>query len=153
MEYKLFFQKTIFTVIIILMFSFFATAIGVLAEDPSFSPPSGSDTSPVKSLLQDAGNAAKYNVKDVNDQKITLSSVTGGIIKIFLSILSIIFIALLIYGGFLWMNARGNAEQVTKAQDLIKDAVIGLVIVIGAYAITYFVLFMLARDYIQNPGF
>jgi len=153
MEYKLFFQKTIFTVIIILMFSFFATPIGVLAEDPSFSPPSGSDTSPVKSLLQDAGNAAKYNVKDVNDQKITLSSVTGGIIKIFLSILSIIFIALLIYGGFLWMNARGNAEQVTKAQDLIKDAVIGLVIVIGAYAITYFVLFMLARDYIQNPGF
>ena len=153
MGYKLFFQRTIFSVIIILIFSFFATPIGVLAEDPSFSPPSGSDTSPVKSLLNATGDAAKYNVKDINDGTISISSVAGGIIKIFLSLLGVIFVVLLIYGGFLWMNARGNAEQVTKSQDLIKDAVIGLIIVVAAYAITYFALFMLAKDYIQNSGF
>lgn len=153
MGYKLFFKKTIFTVITVLMFSFFATPIGVLAEDPSSPPLSGSDTSPVKSLLNATGDAAKYNVKNINNGTISLSSVAGGIIKIFLSLLGVIFVVLLIYGGFLWMNARGNAEQVTKSQDLIRDAVIGLVIVVAAYAITYFVLYMLAKDYIQNSGF
>ena len=150
---KLFFQRTIFSVIAILIFSFFATPIGVLAQ--ATSPAGDSGASPVKSLLQNAGNAAKYDTAKVDGQNptITLSSVAGGIIKIFLSLLGVIFVVLLIYGGFLWMNARGNAEQVTKSQDLIKDAVIGLIIVVAAYAITYFALFMLAKDYIQNSGF
>jgi len=46
---------------------------------------------------------------------------------------------LVIYGGFLWMTARGNEQQVTKAKDLIISAVIGLVIVLAAYAITAYV--------------
>jgi hypothetical protein len=145
---KLFFKKIVFRSFFVLALLFFAS--GVLAQTP---PPAGDDKSPVKSLLETAGNAAKYNVKDVNSETISLASIAGGIIQIFLSVLGIVFIALLIYGGYLWMNARGNMEQVTKAQDLIKDAVIGIVIVAAAYAITYFVLFMLAREYVQNAGF
>jgi hypothetical protein len=143
MKNKLFFRKIIFIVSIIFAFSVFIPH--VLAQ----SVPE-TNTSPVKSLLETAGGAAKYDVNSVESGDISLASITGGIIQIFLSLLGIIFIGLLIYGGFLWMNARGNTEQVAKAMDLIKDAVIGLVIVAAAYAITYFVLYMLAREYVDQ---
>jgi len=37
------------------------------------------------------------------------------------------------------MTAAGNAEQVETAQSIVKAAVIGLLIVMSAYAITFFV--------------
>ena len=67
-------------------------------------------------------------------------SVISMIIKIALSFLGVIFLVLMIYGGYLWMVARGNEEQVTKAKNLITAAIIGLVIVISAYAISWFVI-------------
>jgi amino acid transporter len=64
----------------------------------------------------------------------------GTIIQIALSFLGVVFLLLMIYGGYLWMMAQGNDEQVEKAKNLITAAIIGLVIVISAYAISYFVI-------------
>lgn len=63
----------------------------------------------------------------------------ASIIKIALSFLGIIFLVLIIIAGFNWMTAGGNEEQIKSAQSRIKNAVIGLVIVLMAYAITYFI--------------
>jgi hypothetical protein len=63
----------------------------------------------------------------------------GRIINILLSVLGIIFLGLSIYGGFIWMNARGESSQIEKAQNIIKNSIIGLVIVLVAYAITNFI--------------
>ena len=60
----------------------------------------------------------------------------GLIIRAFLSFLGIIFLILMIYGGYSWMMARGNEQAVVKAKDIIKNAIIGLVVVLAAYAIT-----------------
>jgi hypothetical protein len=68
-----------------------------------------------------------------------LPSIVGDIIATILSIISIFFIMLLIYGGYLWMTARGNESQTTKAKELIQAAVIGLIIMVSAYAISYLV--------------
>jgi len=68
-----------------------------------------------------------------------LALVLGKMIGIILSFLGVLFFALMIYGGFLWMTARGNDQQVTNAKELIIAAVIGLIIVLSAYAITAFV--------------
>jgi amino acid transporter len=61
---------------------------------------------------------------------------TGSIITMVLSLLAIVFIILMIYSGFQWMTAGGNEEQVKKAQSRIKNAVIGLIIIVLAYGIT-----------------
>lgn len=61
------------------------------------------------------------------------------IIRLILSFLAVIFVILMIFSGYQWMTAGGNEEQVKKAQTRIKNAVIGLVVVILAYAITAFV--------------
>ena len=63
----------------------------------------------------------------------------GKIIGAGLAFIGILFFILMIYGGFTWMFARGNEQTVEKAKDLIMSAVIGLVIVLAAYAITVYV--------------
>jgi cbb3-type cytochrome oxidase subunit 3 len=60
----------------------------------------------------------------------------GEIIQAFLSFLGVIFLVLMIYGGYAWMMARGNEQEVVKAKNIITNAIIGLVIVLAAYAIT-----------------
>ena len=69
-----------------------------------------------------------------------LPQIAGTIIGYLLSLLGIVFLGLIIYGGVLWMTARGETKQVESAKSLIINAVIGLVIVIAAYSITYFVI-------------
>lgn len=56
------------------------------------------------------------------------------------SILGVIAIALLIYSGFVWMTARGNESKVAKAKENIIDVIIGLIFIIGSYALTTFLL-------------
>ncbi len=70
---------------------------------------------------------------------VSLPNAIGKIVGAALSFIGIIFFVLMIYGGVLWMTARGNDQQVEKAKDLIVAAIIGLIIVFAAYAITAFI--------------
>lgn len=70
----------------------------------------------------------------------------GTLIKTALGFLGIVFLILIIYGGFIWMMARGEEKEVKKAQDLIKAAIIGVAIVLSSYIITDFVLTQVATQ-------
>ena len=87
-------------------------------------------------LSQDIAQKSGYGSATSN----TLSETIGKIIKAVLGLLGIIFLALTVYAGILWMTAAGNEEQVTKSLGILKTAVIGLLIIIAAYSITYFVM-------------
>ena len=75
-----------------------------------------------------------------NTQNSDIQLMIGSIVAMILSFLGVIFFLLTIYGGFLWMTARGNTEQVDKAKKIMVNSVVGLVIVLFAYAITWFVV-------------
>lgn len=62
------------------------------------------------------------------------------IVNIFLTFLAIIFLVLIIWGGYEWMMAGGNEDKVSKAKDRIKNGIIGMVIILVAYSITNFVI-------------
>lgn len=49
------------------------------------------------------------------------------------------FIIFLIWGGVEWLTAGGNKDRVQTAQSMITNAVIGLAILVGSYAIALFV--------------
>ncbi|MFH0854029.1 MAG: hypothetical protein V1891_00850 [bacterium] len=68
------------------------------------------------------------------------TEIVAEIIKYALSFLGIIFLVLILYGGFLWMTAGGNDDKVAQSKTIIINGVIGLIIILSAYAITYFVL-------------
>lgn len=76
---------------------------------------------------------------DANNSGGFISSRLGTIIGAALSFIGVIFMVLIIYGGLIWMLAQGNDSQVEKAKNIIIQAVIGLIIVLGAYAITAFI--------------
>ena len=67
-----------------------------------------------------------------------LQTKTGQIIGLVLSFVGAIFLILMIYAGILWMTAQGNDQQVSKAKSLMIDAVVGMIIVFAAYALTTF---------------
>ena len=88
--------------------------------------------------LKDVADEA-YNADDgVPGKNIQTMIVT--VINTILGLLGIIFLVIIIYAGFLWMTAGGNDDQVGKAKKLIINSIIGIVIIVGAYAISYFVL-------------
>lgn len=64
----------------------------------------------------------------------------GLILTALFSLLGIIVMALIFYSGFVWMTAQGNEAKVTKAKDNLTSALIGLLFVIGGYALTTFLL-------------
>lgn len=66
-------------------------------------------------------------------------AIIGDIIGAVLTFVGVLFLILVIYGGLLWMTARGNEQQIEKAKNLIGAAIIGLIIVLSAYAITAFI--------------
>lgn len=66
--------------------------------------------------------------------------VISDIIKVFLSFLGVIFIVLIVYAGFMWMTAAGAEDKITKAKTTLAAAIIGLAIILAAYAITYYAI-------------
>ena len=82
--------------------------------------------------LETTGESA-YNTSDVPSVGEFLGR---NIIAPALGLLGIIFLVLMIYAGFLWMTAAGNSDQVSKAKRLMVNAIIGSVIIVGAYALT-----------------
>lgn len=69
----------------------------------------------------------------------SLALAAGQIVGVLLAFLGVIFLVLMIAGGIMWMTAAGNDSRVATARKLIIAAIIGLVIVLSAYAITTFV--------------
>jgi len=86
-----------------------------------------------------------YN--EVSDIETSASAIDlyATVFSLFLGFLGIIFLVLIIGAGYSWMTAQGNEEKITKSKDTFKTAIIGLIIILSAYAITYFVFSSLPK--------
>ncbi len=90
--------------------------------------------------LKDANNNLNFvGSKAGANTAADLPTLVGGIISAALTLVGIIFLILMVYAGYLWMTAAGEEAQVEKAQNIIKASIIGIVVVLSAYAITTFV--------------
>lgn len=66
--------------------------------------------------------------------------VAARIINVALGFLGIIAVVIVLYGGFMWMTAAGNEERIGKAKQILTAGIIGLVIIIMAWAIASYVV-------------
>jgi len=87
----------------------------------------------IGSGLDDIGDQAELSDAE-------LPEVIGTLIKVFLSILGIIFLILTLYAGFLWMTAAGNDDKIAQAKKIMVAVVVGAAIIFSAWAITKFVI-------------
>jgi len=85
----------------------------------------------------DAANDLPTGI-DVGTQDLKTS--IGQIVNIVLSIMGLIFFILFVVAGFKWMTAAGNEDAIESAKSIMTAAVIGLIITLLAWAISYFVL-------------
>jgi len=70
------------------------------------------------------------------DPRLTAAS----IIRTGLGLLGILTTIIIMYAGFKWMTAGGNEDDVATAKKMITAAIIGLLVIMSAYAITTFVI-------------
>ena len=73
------------------------------------------------------------------------ASIIAGLIQAIIGLTGVAFVILLVYAGILYLTADGEDEKVMKAKKLISTAIIGIIIIISAYAISSFVIKQLTR--------
>lgn len=74
-------------------------------------------------------------------------SIAARLIQIFLSLIGILLIIYVVYGGSLIFMSGGSEDKVNEGKGVIRRAIIGLIIILGAYSIT-----ILVNSVIQNEG-
>ena len=62
------------------------------------------------------------------------------IVQYLMTFLAIIAVIIILWGGFQWLTAGGNEDRVGSAKKTIIAGVIGLIIIIAAYAIVTLVV-------------
>ncbi len=62
------------------------------------------------------------------------------VLNYFLGFLGLLTVVFIIYAGILYVTAGGNDENTTKAKGIIKNAAIGLIIILLSFALVNFVL-------------
>lgn len=98
--------------------------------------------------LDEVAENAEFKEKDKTTPPAALFDTVNKVVSGLLALTAILFFGLITYAGARWMTARGNEEFATKAKDTIEAAVIGLIIVAAAYAITNFIF---ARLWSEAP--
>lgn len=79
--------------------------------------------------------AERAGIEEKEVEPIIGRAVKGGLVAV-----GVIFFVLMVYAGITWMNARGDEGQAEKAQKTIVAATVGIVLVVGSYAMTNLVV-------------
>jgi hypothetical protein len=123
----------------ILGISFFAFLFLLMAPDfvLALDPPSTNNfgLNPAATNAFQVDDVKKVPLQDAASAT-GISVLIGRAVGIVLGFLGALFFGLVVYAGLKWMTARGNDTQIKDAQKIMRAAIIGLAIVLGAYAIT-----------------
>ena len=88
--------------------------------------------------------ALEVGIEEVESEielgKRDIRATIASIINVAMGLLGIIAVGIILIGGFQWMTAGGNEENVDKAKKRIIQGVIGLAIILASWAIARFVL-------------
>ncbi len=118
----------------ILKTCYYAVAAGALALPMMAMAANTNPFQTAQNLTTNVSNSAGIQ------QQTDLPTMVGRIINIALGFIGILLLAYILFAGFTYMTAGGDAKKVDTATTMIKNAVIGLLIVVAAFAISNFVL-------------
>lgn len=86
-------------------------------------------------ILPSGSNPGSYLPQQILNQSPTITGTILGLLQIFLSIVGIIAVAMIVYGGFRYVTAGGSDEVTKSAKKTITNSIIGLVVIILSYVI------------------
>ena len=123
-------RSLLFGLALLLLFSSFVSL--ALAEEAD------EDTTVSATTTISAGleNAAEGSYSDTA----TLTVFIGNLIQALLTATGILFLVLTVWAGIIYMTASGDDTKIKKAKGMIVSALVGLIIIVGAYALTSYVI-------------
>ncbi|MEK7644225.1 MAG: pilin, partial [Patescibacteria group bacterium] len=95
-------------------------------------------------MLSAGAQGDTFGLQEI-DQNVELANqdfrvIASKIIRAVLGLLGIIALALVLYAGYTITTSAGNEEKITQGKNILKNAVIGLVIIMSAFTIVQFVI-------------
>jgi hypothetical protein len=118
------------------LFLFLTTISIIILPTLSFAA-GGGDINAALNGLNTTANEARISTTR------TVTQITGSIINLVMGFLGVVFLVLVIYGGFSWMTAGGNETKVKHGRDLVLWATIGLVVILFAFLVVNLIIFNL----------
>lgn len=98
---------------------------------------------PVDTGIEDTARSAGLK------PEVKIEQYAGIIIKGLFGILGLLFMGIIVYAGILWMVSRGESTETKKAREILLYAILGLAVVLIAYALTQFVVDKLVTPTLQ----
>ena len=95
---------------------------------------------PMSAFAQGADNLGINALNNANLGQRDLKDSIAQIINVILGFLGVIAVLIILLGGFKWMTSQGSSDKVDEAKKLIGAGIVGLIIILAAYAIARFVL-------------
>ena len=98
-------------------------------------------TCPDKTVRQGESVSAlsECNVEKTEGEKSLMSNVSM-LINVFASVMGFLAIGMIIYGGFMLLTAQGDPAKIKRGKDVVTYSIIGVILVMLAYAIVNFVM-------------
>lgn len=87
--------------------------------------------------LDKTAGAAGY---ETTGASATLAARVQLVVSVILGLVAVVFFGLTLYGGIIWMTARGKEDKVAEAKNILEAAAIGLAVIGASYAIATFVI-------------
>lgn len=109
-------SKKIFIILSLLAISLILIAPAVFAQDPLG--------------MNSANNIGLPNSSSADPREVAVN-----VVRYLMTFLGIIAVVVILIGGFKWMVAGGNDDKIAEAKKMLIAGIIGLIIIISAYAI------------------
>lgn len=111
----------------------FAIAAAIAIPAVTFAQPAADDPFGVEAVSDSGLNLSGGEGSDIRQT-------AGRLINVVLSFLGIIAVVIVLVGGFKYMLSGGDESKTADARKMIVAGIIGLAIILSAWAITSFVL-------------
>jgi len=122
-------KKTLLSLILLIVLTILVAPVLTLAQGVDVEDAIKANLEPIENVYDP--------VSDVRPD--TFQIIIAKLVRQVLGFLGVIFIVLMLYGGFTWMTAAGAQDRVDRAKKIISAAIIGVALVLVAYAVAYFI--------------
>ncbi|MFA6215829.1 MAG: hypothetical protein WC768_04650 [Patescibacteria group bacterium] len=119
-------------------FTFLTIAFLIFLFSPQIICAQGEDIKAVTDGLKLSADGAGLSTNTTD-----LPKILGSAINYLFGIIGVIFLTIILVGGYQWMTAGGSEEKVGKAKGFIVNGINGMIVIFLAYALVYTILFAL----------
>ncbi|NUM25905.1 MAG: hypothetical protein HUU49_04835 [Candidatus Buchananbacteria bacterium] len=82
---------------------------------------------------------------DTGANATNLPRIIGRAINALFGIIGVIFLTVVLIGGYEWMTSGGSEEKIAKGKKFIINGINGMIVIFLAYALVYVIMFSLSR--------